>query len=1158
MKRIVVLLLVLSLLAGLLPASGAGERELRISDEKGLRALAEACVLDRYSHGLTVRLTADIDLGEEEFSPIPLFAGLFDGQGHEIRGLKLTEAASTQGLFRQVLAGAVVQDLKVSGLVQPAGEAAVVGGLAGRSQGTLLRCTFTGTVEGGSAVGGIVGRNEGTVEDCAVSGSVVGQHRVGGIAGENSGLILGSSSGAEVTGASLSGLTVGDLELTLSPEEIVDITDMGGIAGFSSGEVRECVNEGAVGHLHVGYNVGGVVGRQSGVVADCRSLGSVRGRKDVGGIVGQLDPDARWSFSGSTLERLRDSLGQLQGEIGALTEDAARASGAVSAGLTEALAALDGAADAADAVAKEASDWAAENLEVVNELSRRVSDALGELEPVCRSLEGFTDALAPAADSFSRAFDALGQSALLSEGALHDAGEAASDLEAAFTEGRAAAGELASGLAHLRSALGDPAEAQMALGELSEGLGLLASFRAAAARELEELLAALDALLGELKSLAGEEIYRIREDTEPYLPEEEDLSRLLELLRDLVRAVRDLLAQGPQDLDTVLRAFRDLHAGTAGLLSLPDLAEFHAFLVSLESSLGDLGQLSEDLAGAASDARGALEGLQAAAPALEEALSLCARGLDSLEDAFGQLDGAAEGVHALSRSLAAGEPLTLTLPQGESEGRQALLSSLHAASAALSGVTERDDGSVLAGDLRAVTNRLFAMTELVMNALPTASGGEERISLEDVSAGHQLWSAGRAEGCENTGDVEGETNVGGVVGAITIDLELERAEEADLSSLLSGRARYLIYASVRACRSAGNVSARRQAAGGIVGCMDYGAVQDCEATGDIRSAGQYAGGIAGLSYGTVERCRARTELTGDGYVGGIAGLGHDVRDCLAMPWLETKGEYRGSVAGEADGAVSGNRYSCSTLGGVNGFSFAGQAEPVTYEELLRLSDAALFRTVTVTLRAEGETLEVREVPFGGRIGTLPTLPDKEGQQWQWDEEASQPMYHGTTVEGRYVRPITTLSTGEEVPLFLAQGVFRQGQKLLVRETEPILAAIEGQSVPIAWTVSVTDYAGKLTVRLRETREGTLWLRDVDGQLREETPERDGSYLVFSMYSGAAVSFLPGRTPRHRHLLLGGIGAGAVLAGGLALLLLRRRKRRRDGKGQTDGEGGEGT
>ena len=67
-------------------------------------------------------------------------------------------------------------------------------------------------------------------------------------------------------------------------------TDIGGIAGFSNGVIQSCKNVGNVGYEHMGYNVGGIVGRQSGYLDGCKNTGIVNGRKDVGGIAGQLEP----------------------------------------------------------------------------------------------------------------------------------------------------------------------------------------------------------------------------------------------------------------------------------------------------------------------------------------------------------------------------------------------------------------------------------------------------------------------------------------------------------------------------------------------------------------------------------------------------------------------------------------------------------------------------------------------------------------------------------------------------------------------------------------------------------------------------------------------------------------------------------------------------
>ena len=63
---------------------------------------------------------------------IPIFPGDFDGQGHKITGLCLTESCSEYGLFSRVESGASVRNLTVEGEVIPAGTQTDVVGIVGQ------------------------------------------------------------------------------------------------------------------------------------------------------------------------------------------------------------------------------------------------------------------------------------------------------------------------------------------------------------------------------------------------------------------------------------------------------------------------------------------------------------------------------------------------------------------------------------------------------------------------------------------------------------------------------------------------------------------------------------------------------------------------------------------------------------------------------------------------------------------------------------------------------------------------------------------------------------------------------------------------------------------------------------------------------------------
>lgn len=76
-------------------------------------------------------LTDDIDADAAAVS-IPIFLGDFDGQGHKITGLCLTESCSEYGLFSRVESGASVRNLTVEGEVIPAGTQTDVVGIVGQ------------------------------------------------------------------------------------------------------------------------------------------------------------------------------------------------------------------------------------------------------------------------------------------------------------------------------------------------------------------------------------------------------------------------------------------------------------------------------------------------------------------------------------------------------------------------------------------------------------------------------------------------------------------------------------------------------------------------------------------------------------------------------------------------------------------------------------------------------------------------------------------------------------------------------------------------------------------------------------------------------------------------------------------------------------------
>ena len=313
----------------------ARERVL-IKDAKDLEALAKRCEVDTGSKHLLVLLEEDISMSGKKFSPIPFFSVVFDGQGHTIKGIAIRSDGSNQGLFRYVGKGAEIRNLNVEGWIEPGSEAKIIGGIAGNNAGTIRNCSFDGSVRALEDGGGIAGINAetGTILACSFRGKTVAQHRAGGIAGQNIGSILNCTSSGEVNTEYIetdaekkSSLTAGLTDLSsfdvssVSKEDFVDIMDIGGIAGFSEGLISECRNEGTVGYAHSGYNVGGIAGRSCGFTVSCSNDAPVYGRRDVGGILGQLEPESIWEYSRGRTEELKNQLIQLNAQLDTLAAD---------------------------------------------------------------------------------------------------------------------------------------------------------------------------------------------------------------------------------------------------------------------------------------------------------------------------------------------------------------------------------------------------------------------------------------------------------------------------------------------------------------------------------------------------------------------------------------------------------------------------------------------------------------------------------------------------------------------------------------------------------------------------------------------------------------------------------------------------------------------
>lgn len=209
------------------------------------------------------------------------FVSGFDGAGFEIIGMNVTATNNNgTGFFGNVGENAVIKNVTFRNATVNGSSRNNVGVVAGINKGTIHHVTVYGTVTStGDYIGGIAGRTYGSVYNCKNYASVTGDSYVGGICGRND--------------AETYNLMIHSCE---NLGQIAGTSDVGGIFGvLAIGKkmtVYGMVNSGAV--TASASRAGGLFGQitgsagQMGTVESCSNSGNVTAADYAGGCFGKI------------------------------------------------------------------------------------------------------------------------------------------------------------------------------------------------------------------------------------------------------------------------------------------------------------------------------------------------------------------------------------------------------------------------------------------------------------------------------------------------------------------------------------------------------------------------------------------------------------------------------------------------------------------------------------------------------------------------------------------------------------------------------------------------------------------------------------------------------------------------------------------------------
>lgn len=1161
--------------------------EIYIDSVDDLQKFSRDCWLDKWSQNKKIYLSKDLDLTGSDFESIPTFGGYFNGQGHTISGLSIKDSVSYTGLFCYTQKSAVIADLNVTGAVRPGGDQMVVGGIVGDNSGIIIHCTFDGTVEGTDYIGGVAGFNEqsGIIMDCTNSGKVIGTHYTGGIVGENIGNIVGCTNEAEInTSNEDKPMSIEDINIaqyvglidTVEGEEernkeaaVINSTiDSGGIAGLSTGIIQFCNNSGRIGYEHVGYNMGGIVGRQSGYVYACENTGTVYGRKDVGGIAGQTEPYIAIDLSEDIAYQLSENIDKMHDLTGQMLNDAGSESDTLSARLTVVQDFVDKALEDTSFLADRTVEWTDEMIGSVNEAVNRLDYVMDETAKDNGVIDQTRDAagnVKDAAGKLEDTVDALDIYQYMSPEQRDMYNSAKANMEGAtqkYSEdyAKAVAAQDDYWIAHYafkESEFADGSPSETDLKPIRNG-AVDTSWDGTTDESLKpwESYIDCDGWVHHSDDNGDSEFPQPSGTPQGDL-DQRLLSKVAEEMYNQSGAVADNASEYAKD------EYKKTNPGSAGYEA--DMRNYLEIMSDIVMSVQ--GEMTQEAAG---QLRGAVGYVKDASDNLESAGTQAKNIFDTLN---GMPDIALPQLGDDYRSKT--NSLTANL-QGLSENMGYLNNEMS---------TTND---VLIGDLEDINDQFRTIMRLYTDAIDGVLDMDYTKSYEDTSQENAETSTDATiADCRNNGAVQGDINVSGIVGTMAIEYDFDL--EGDVTGIEDARmnSTFLTKCVLRRNINLGKVTAQKSCAGGISGLQEMGTILLCENYGRISSsAGNYVGGVAGQSLSNIVNSYAKCTVSGEKYVAGIAGSGSGIQDCCAIVRVQDTTAFSGAIAGEVDGSkeVKGNYFVSEEIAGIDRISYSGKAEPISYEEMLKVEGIPnKFRMMTISFYADETEVKTVQCPYRGSVPMelYPEIPAKEGFYADWDVKDLSSVLYDEDVTVEYVRYLTTLASSptrsNTQSAILVDGMFRQEDVLSVekviletgandvkdsagKKTGHDEAGTSPDNPTERWRIEIPD-DGNVTHQIRyqapngQTEGVTIYVKKDVAWVQADT-ELMGIYHLFTVEGTEAEIAVCVREKSIKEYLTYMIPVAVVVLVIVILLIVKERKKRKVKKAAEIAEKGE--
>ena len=257
--------------AELAAATDDTNKVVTVDSGKLLAALAQSVNDSKDYSDYTIKLTKNIDLNGNEWTPIGVkdgnkFKGVFDGQNRKVLNLKI-ENGPDYAAFFGAIENATVKNLTVEGSVKGSNVAGIAARVDGSSQ--VINCTNRATVTGTNKAAGItvkIEANNALLENCVNEGDVSCNTNNGA-----AGVVVYAQNGKFTIKNCVNN---GNVTAPRAGGIVYNVSDNG------NGLITGCVNKGNI--TSDGDKVAGIVSMNSVgtnlTISDCKNVGNISGQ----------------------------------------------------------------------------------------------------------------------------------------------------------------------------------------------------------------------------------------------------------------------------------------------------------------------------------------------------------------------------------------------------------------------------------------------------------------------------------------------------------------------------------------------------------------------------------------------------------------------------------------------------------------------------------------------------------------------------------------------------------------------------------------------------------------------------------------------------------------------------------------------------------------